>query len=55
MKHRISQAYGNNSECVDCISLSKENSEIDKDCFKRFDSDKTDSIEEEKTNRNRFV
>ena len=48
MKHRISQVDGNDSESDDyCNSLSEKNSDIDKDCFKRFDSDKTDAIDED--------
>ena len=47
MKHRISQVDGNNSESNDCNSLSEENSDIYKDCFKRFDSYKTDAIDED--------
>ena len=47
MKNRISQVDGNNSESNDYKSLSEENSDIYKDCFKRFDSYKTDAIDED--------
>ena len=38
---------GNNHESDDCNSLSEENSEIDKECFKRFGSVKADAIDED--------
>ena len=47
MKHRISQVDGNNSESDECNSRSEDNSEIDKDCFKRFGNDKADAIDED--------
>ena len=45
MKHRISQMDKNNSDDLDC--LTEENSEIDKNSFKRFDSNTTDAIDED--------